>query len=112
MTTKRVYAIHEHNLSTKADKAAISNALRTLRVPGLLHAYHLKGFKGSRQGSYAVLWVFESQEAIVRSFGTPQQPTWPEDWLHYEHEILAPFLDGHPDKITFSDYEAIAEMSF
>jgi hypothetical protein len=116
VTTKKVYAIHEHNLRSSVDKSAyetqVGEAIKNLRVPGLLHAYHLKSFKGKREGFYAVLWIFESEDAIVQNFGTPENPKWPADWLHYENDVLAQFIDEHPDKIDFSDYEAITEADY
>ncbi len=116
MSSKKVYAIHEHNLRSSANKVAhetqIGEAIKNLRVPGLLRARHLKAFKGKRQGSYAVLWIFESEDAIVQNFGTPENPKWPADWLHYENGVLAQFIDEHPDKIDFSDYEAIMEADY
>ena len=111
-----VYTFHEHELRSGIDhddyEKKIGEAIKQLRVPGLLHAYHLKGFKGHRNGKYAILWIFESEEAIVRNFGTPQNPKWPKDWLHYENDVLAPFIDRHPDKIDFTDYHPVSDVSF
>jgi 4-alpha-glucanotransferase len=113
---KTVYALHEHDLLPSANKrdyeAKVGEAIKKLRVDGLLNAYHLKGFKGERQGKYAVLWIFASEEAIVQNFGTPENPKWPEEWLHYENEVLAPFIDRHPDKINFSDYHVVAAVEY
>lgn len=114
MTFPKVYTVHEHNLRSSADRAAyetaIGQAIQELRIPGLLHAYHLKAFKGKRQGAYAVLWIYENRDAIIQNFGTPENPKWPEAWLHYENEVLAPFIDEHPDKIRFSAYEVISQV--
>lgn len=111
-----VYSIHEHELNPAADpqayEAAVQEAIARLRVPGLLAAQHLKGFKGERDGRYAVLWIFESAEAIRRNFGTPDAPIWPPDWLHYENEVLAPFLDRHPDTVDFTDYAILQGFDF
>lgn len=116
MLMKTVYALHEHDLKPTVDEreyeATVGEAIRNLRVPGLLHAYHLKGFKGQRQGRYAVLWIFANEQAIIENFGTPEDPKWPKDWLHYENDILARFIDKHPDKIDFSDYHALAEITY
>ena len=112
MDTKRVYAIHEHNLKASADRsayeAAIGRAIQELRIPGLLHGRHLKAFKEKREGEYTVLWVFENKEAIEQNFGTPENPKWPEAWLWYENELLAPYIEEHPDKISFTDYEELS----
>ncbi len=108
----QIIAIHEHelkpNVNPKQYEQEVDYALTTLNIPGLLKAYHLKGFKGKRNGRYAVVWIFENKDAITKNFGTPENPKWPKDWLHYENEILAKFLDRHPDSIDFTDYEIIS----
>jgi len=113
---KTVYAIHEHDLrpsvNEKEYEAKVGKAIEKLHVPGLLHAYHLKGFKGERQGKYAVLWIVASEESIIDNFGTPENPKWPKDWLHYENDVLAPFLDRHPDRINFSDYHLVSTITY
>lgn len=112
----KVIAFHEHELKPGVDakiyEQKVSEAIKKLQVPGLLEVYHLKGFKGERSGKYAVLWTFESEEAIVKNFGTPDDPKWPKDWLYYENEVLAPFLDRHPDKINFTDHHVLFHISF
>lgn len=112
----KVIAFHEHELKAgveeKVYEQKVGEAVKKLQVPGLLGAYHLKGFKGERSRKYAVLWVFESEEVSVKNFGTPKTPKWPQDWLHYEKEGLAPFLDRHPDKINFTDHHILFRVKF
>ena len=116
LPSSAVYAIHEHELRRGVDEREyerqVGEAIRNLRVPGLLHAIHLKGFKAQREGKYAVLWIFENQEAIVRNFGTSDNPKHPADWLHYENDVLAKFIDRKPDTINFTDYHAVSKISF
>ena len=111
-----VFSIHEHELREGVDpvqyEKEVSAALQTLHIPGLLHVRHLKGFKGKRVQKYTVLWTFESEDAIVQNFGTSDNPKWPEDWLRYENDVLAKFLDRHPDKIDFTDFHVIQEVAF
>ena len=110
-----VYSLHEHELRAGVDVAQyereVAEAIAQIKIAGLLHAYHLKGFKGEREGRYGVLWVFASKEAIAENFGTLDNPKWPEAWLHYENDVLAKFLDRHPDTVDFTDYKIVAEFS-
>lgn len=111
-----VFALHEHELKPGCNHELyvqeVGAVLGKMQVPGLLHAYHLKCFKGTRAGRYAVLWIFESQQAIEDNFGTLDKPRWPADWLFYENEILAKYLICHPDKIRFADYCPIHSFDY
>jgi hypothetical protein len=111
-----VICIHEHELRPDVHvqqyENEVSAALQKMNIPGLSRAYHLKGFKGERKGRYAVLWVFESPEAIEDNFGTPAHPRWPTDWLFYENEILAKHLTCHPDAIFFTDYQIVTDQDY
>lgn len=55
------FSLHEHELKPNADikkyEQEASDALQKIRVPGLLQAHLLKGFKGTRANQYAVLWI-------------------------------------------------------
>lgn len=108
-----VFAIHEHELKPECDieqyEKEVRAAVEEMNIPGLLGAHFLKGFKGERSGRYAVLWIFENEEAILNNFGTPDNPKWPDKWLIYENKILAKYLICHPDKIKFTDYKMISE---
>ncbi len=111
-----IYAIHEHELKTGTDIAQyerdVAAALARMKVPGLLHALHLKGIGGERSGRYGVLWVFENEDALAQNFGGPNERKWPPDWLHYENVVLAPYLDRHPDTITYTDYRSLLAVDF
>ncbi|MCX6048405.1 MAG: hypothetical protein NT075_25155 [Chloroflexi bacterium] len=111
-----LYAIHEHELRPDVDPARyesdVAAALQQMQVPGLLQAIHLKGFHGERAGRYTVLWIFENAEALTHNFGTAEQRKFPADWLYYENEILARYLDRDPDTIDYTDYNLIKEFKF
>lgn len=111
-----IYAIHEHELLPDVDLAAyehdVAAAIRKMQVPGLLQAVHLKGIGGKRPGQYAVLWLFESADALTRNFGTPEARKFPPDWLYYENEVLTKYLDRHPDTIDYTDYTIVTNFPF
>jgi len=109
-------SIHEHELKSDVDRGCyekeVSEALKNLKVPGLLKAYLLKGFKGERVNSYAVVWIWKNKRVIKENFGTFDNPKWPQDWLYYENEVLAKYLTCHPDKINFTCYDIIDAINF
>jgi hypothetical protein len=111
-----IYCVHEHELLPGVDIAQyerdVARAIAAMQVPGLLHARHLKGIGGVRSGRYAVLWLFANEEALLQNFGGPREQTWPAAWLHYEDVVLAPYLDRHGDKIDFTDYRPLQEVSY
>jgi len=112
----QVYAVHEHELregaSSEQYEQEVHEALGKLQVPGLVTAIHLKGFKGKRSNKYGVLWIFTDENSLEENFGTPENPKLPEDWLHYENDILSQFLDRHPDKVDYTDYHVIKEFQY
>ncbi len=111
-----IISVHHYSLRPGVDGEAFERALRSaresglLRLPGLIEQRFLRGVKGSRQGSFAALWVYESREAWERLWGSAARPRprkdYPENWKVWEKEILAPFLDREPDRIEFTAYEA------
>lgn len=111
-----VFALHEHELkpgiNVEEYEHEVANAIQSLKVPELLHAYFLKGFKGERSHCYAVLWVWENAHVIEENFGTLDNPKWPQDWLYYENQILAKYLTCHPDTINFTDYDILKSIEY
>lgn len=111
-----IYAIHEHELKPGADATRyqqdVAAAIARMNIPGLRFACHLQGLRGARENRYAVLWVFESEAALTENFGTPDQRRWPPDWEHYENDVLAHYLDRHPDAITYTDYRRLQGFDF
>jgi hypothetical protein len=114
---RHVVSIHEYELKPGVDVARFEQALRDaearrlLQLPGLVAHYFVKGAKGVRRGAYAAVWIYESREAWEHLWGTPEHPRLPQDypepWRIWEHELLAPFLQGHPDAIRFTAYEEL-----
>lgn len=111
-----IIAIHEHVLrpyiNAEEYEKAVGEAIGELKIPGLLRAFHLKGFKGTRQGEYSIIWVFANQKVLEDNFGTPDKPKLPESWLHYENDVLAQYIIDEPDKIVFTDYKVKKEIAW
>lgn len=113
----RVISIHEYelkpNVSEESFEQAVLRAAKSglLRLPGLVDFFLVKGVRGVRRGRYAAVWVYESKEAWERLWGAEDQPigppNYPENWRVWEHEVLAPFLDRDPDRITYTAYEEL-----
>lgn len=104
----RIYAIHEYELKrgvmSNEFESAIVNKLANLHMTGLVSKHLLRGYKGERKGKYAVLWIFESQEALEKLFGTETRPLpEPPDFVGYEN-FIAKYIDREPMQITFTDY--------
>lgn len=111
-----VISVHEHELREGVDQEeyerVLEQALKDLHdIPGLQTVFVLKSFKGSRARKWAVIWIWENKKAIIKNFGTTDAPIMPPAWIAYENTI-APFLDRHPDTITFSAYELLFQRYF
>ena len=113
----KVISIHEYVLRSGADEKEFEQVLREvqasdlLQLPGLEKYYFVKGIRGSHCGNYAAVWIYESQEAWEKLWGSIDQPCracdYPENWKIWEEGMLAPFLDRDPDKITYTAYESL-----
>jgi hypothetical protein len=113
----KVISIHEYVLKPTVDGRQFEAAIRTAQMRGLfqfsgLVAYHfVKGIKGSRQGHYTAIWIYDSREAWERLWGSLESPhsqhDYPQSWHVWEDEILAPLLTQAPDTITFTAYEEL-----
>jgi hypothetical protein len=110
----KIISIHEYVLKPDADPLLFEKAVREasekglLSLPGLSKHFLVKGIRGSRQGCYAAVWIYESREKWEKLWG-PLAASWeksryPEMWKVWEDEVLAPFLDREPDKISFTAY--------
>lgn len=110
-----IISVHEYDLKPGVANWQFEQAVRDaesrglFRLPGLVKYYFVKGMKGSRQGSYAAIWMYDGREAWEQLWGTPahprRPPEYPESWRIWEEEILAPLLAQHPDAIRFTTYE-------
>jgi hypothetical protein len=113
----KIISIHEYALRPEVDERQFEQSLRKaqerglLRLPELVGHYFIKGVKGSRRGSYAAIWIYESREAWERLWGSPDHPLrkqdYPAKWKVWEEEVLAPFLNQAPDRIVFTAYEEL-----
>lgn len=109
-----IISIHEYKLkpgvNTDDFENAIAGAKRRglFQLPGLVGYHFLRGLRGERKGSYAAIWVYASQEAWENLWGPPDQPNppelYPQEWLTWENEYLAQYLDCVPDQIQYTSY--------
>ncbi len=112
-----VVSIHEYELKAGVDAGEFESAIQAaearglFKLPGLVSHHFIKGIKGTRQGRYAAVWIYESREAWQLLWGTPEQPRhfdeYPTNWRIWEEEVLASFLDRNPDKVSFTAYEEL-----
>ncbi|MGQ5517598.1 hypothetical protein [Halococcus saccharolyticus] len=113
----RVVSVHEYTLAAGVDSAAFERAVAEAErrglfdLPGLVEYRFLEGLRGDHRDSYAALWIYESREAWEELWGAPGAPIeadeYPERWLTWENELLAPLLDCDPDDIAFTSYEEL-----
>lgn len=112
----RVISVHEYALKPEADAVKFEATVRKaeaagwLKIPGLIAHYFLKGIRGDRAGTYAMVWIYESEEAWARIWGPVDEPAgkneYPATWIRWE-EALAPFLSADPDQIRFTSYRQL-----
>ncbi|MGD8293794.1 MAG: hypothetical protein PVF37_18925 [Desulfobacterales bacterium] len=113
----KVISIHEYILkpgvSERQFESAILGAKKRglLNLTGLVDHYLVKGIRGSRNGLYAAVWIYESKEAWENLWGPIDEPIskadYPENWKSWENEVLLPFLDQDPDNINFTSYREL-----
>ncbi len=109
--------MHEYVLRSNVDLDQFEQAVLDARDKGILEIAGLervafvRGIRGERHNLYAAIWFYESKEAWESLWGPVDQPhakhDYPQAWRVWEDEILAPFLDRDPDKITFTTYMEI-----
>jgi hypothetical protein len=117
MGMTQVISIHEYTLKPTTDLAEFETAILAakgsglLALPGLQAATLLKGIKGARTGSYAMIWTYESRPAWERLWGPPtahRSPIeYPPQWQSWEQDVLRPFLDHEPDHTPFTAYRVV-----
>jgi hypothetical protein len=114
MKHSQVISVHEYELKPSVEGAQFERAFKEaearglFELPGLLQYHFVKGIRGVRRGKYAVIWVYESKQAWEQLWGPVDQPIpkskYPDNWLTWENEVLAPFLRQDPDAISFTSY--------
>ena len=113
----RIVSIHEYILKPNVDGDQFERAIkgakdkRLLDLPGLVSITFVKGIRGERLNHYAAIWIYESEDAWANLWGSVDQPLnkkdYPKNWQIWEDQILAPFLDQVPDRITFTAYKEV-----
>lgn len=111
----RIVAVHHLDLKPGVDRAAFEALVGReiadlgLAMPGLVERRFLVGIKSARTGAYAMLWVFESRQALEGLFGTEADPRpGPPEFLRYEAAIAPYLVAPTPDQIEFTDYLELA----
>lgn len=113
----KIISVHEYILKPGTDEREFEKAIHEaekrglLRLPGLVGHHFVKGIRGSRSGSYAAIWVYESRDRWQALWGSPDRPRekrdYPENWKIWEEKVLAPFLIQDPDRINFTTYQEL-----
>jgi hypothetical protein len=111
----KVISIHSYQfkpgITTRDITDAISKAreLELFDLPGLESYCFMIGIKGQAESQWSAIWVYSSRESWEQLWGAISNPKkkaqYPENWLRWEDELLAPLLDGDPDEINFTAYE-------
>ena len=111
----KVISVHEYSLRPGVSGTQFREAVRIarerglLQLPGLVEHHFLERIRGEGRQKYIAIWIYESKEAWERLWGPQASPypkeAYPEKWIAWEREILAPLLDCDPDKIRFAAYE-------
>lgn len=117
MENHQVISIHEYELKPSVEGAQFEGAFKEaearglFELPGLVRYQFVKGMRGARRGKYAAIWVYESLEAWEQIWGPVDRPIpkeqYPDKWLTWEDEVLAPFLSQDPDKLNYTSYLAL-----
>jgi hypothetical protein len=113
----KIISVHEYVLKPNVDPDQFEQVILDAREKGVLGIIGLervsfvKGIRGERNDLFAAIWFYESMEAWESLWGPVDHPQgkddYPQAWMVWEDEILAPFLDRDPDKITFTTYMEI-----
>lgn len=113
----KIISVHEYVLKPEIDPVEFERAIQEAKKQGILELAGLEsvifvqGIRGERQNLYAAFWVYENEEDWASLWGPVEHPiskdSYPQAWRVWEDDILAPFLDQEPDKITFTTYREI-----
>jgi hypothetical protein len=117
MENHPVISVHEYELKPGVDEIKFELAFKEAEarglfdLPGLVDFHFVKGIRGVRRGKYGVIWIYESMLAWEQLWGPVDRPIpkeqYPDKWLTWEDEVLAPFISQDPDEITFNSYLAL-----
>ena len=80
-------------------------------LPGLVEYRFLRGIKGARTGGFTTVWTYQHRAAWRVLWGPVDDPVtkeaYPDTWLVWEDELLAPILAEDPDEIEYTSYEVL-----
>ncbi|MDR5673667.1 hypothetical protein RH858_11000 [Halalkaliarchaeum sp. AArc-GB] len=112
-----IVSIHHYELADSATADDFREAVRDAErrdvfdLPGLVEYRFLQGIKGTRTGRFTAVWTYESRAAWRDLWGPVDDPVskeaYPDQWLVWEDELLAPILAGDPDEIEYTSYELL-----
>lgn len=116
----KIISVHLYRLRPGVEPGALLAAARAAAKAGL---FSLDGLEAWRFGAQVrgrlscdacSIWVYSSQEAWQRLWGTAGSPVPPEEypaaWRAWEKDYLAPLLDRPPDKIDFASFQIWDEL--
>lgn len=113
----RVVSIHRYLLregfgpEALVDAATRAEGRGLFELPGLDDYVFLEGMKGGQRGRCAALWIYGSEEAWKALWGPSSDPKpksqYPEKWIIWEDQLLAPILAEDPDRIGFTSYREL-----
>lgn len=87
MTADRmIVSVHEYRLAPGVGDQRFEHALaeaeerRLFDLPGLRDHLFLKGIRGTREGDYTALWIWEDEEAWAELWGPRDDPVDKEEY--------------------------------
>ena len=112
-----IVSIHNYGLAESATEEDFREAVREAErrelfdLPGLVEYQFLYGIKGARSGGFTAVWTYESREAWQELWGPVDDPVskeeYPDRWVVWEDDLLAPILADDPDEIEYTSHEVI-----
>ncbi|MGD2162371.1 MAG: hypothetical protein PVH60_11865 [Anaerolineales bacterium] len=111
----KMISIHHYHLKSSVTNQTFLDTIKLAKdfgffdLPGLEHFRFLRGIKGEHSGEWSAIWIYTSRESWEELWGPPSNPKpkqeYPDQWIQWEDELLAPLLAEDPDSITFTSYE-------
>lgn len=113
-----IVSIHQFELAEGIEPEAFEAAIEEAESRGLFDLQGLEnyrflyGIKGTRRKQYTALWEYESREAWESLWGSVDDPKskaeYPESWIEWEDDLLAPLLANDPDEIEYTTYRVLS----
>lgn len=112
-----IVSIHHYELAAQTApdelEAAVREAERRglFNLPGLVDWRFLRGIRGAREGRFAAMWVYADRQVWRDLWGSvddsASKDAYPDAWVVWEDELLAPLVTGDPDEIDYTTFEVI-----